>query len=120
MYYITYKNFLKSGKTIHDYFHWLNTYWPLYEKWGADKVKLWQGKNNKVFCQYKVSDIDQWIKMMTSKAAENLVLNFNAIIEPDHFSVKISFVKNNHPIRRKNNISDYQAACLSIHKSVNK
>ncbi|MFO7891824.1 MAG: hypothetical protein R6V04_15975 [bacterium] len=120
MYYITYKNFLKFGKTIDDYFHWLKTYWPLYEKWGADNVKVWQGKNNRIFCQYKVKNIDRWIKMMTSKEAENLIFSFNSIIEPDHFSVKIFFEKNSQLRNTKNDISNYNAACLSLYKRVDK
>lgn len=120
MYYITYKNFLKTGKTIDDYFHWLKTYWPLYEKWGADNVKLWHGNNNRIFCQYKVTNIDLWIKMITSKKAEDLVITFNSIIEPDHFSVKISFEKHSQQRRNMDDISNYSSACLSLYKRAHK
>jgi len=120
MYYITYKNFLKHGKTIDDYFQWVKTYWPLYEKWGADNVKLWQGKNNKIFCQYRVHNIDLWIKMMTSKNAKNLIFSFNSIIEPDHFAVKISFDKPPRSQKSNEDFSHYNAACLSIYRKVDK
>ena len=120
MYYITYKNLLKHGKTIDDYFVCLKTYWPLYEKWGANDVKLWQGKNNKIFCQYKVNDIDRWIKMITSKEAEKLIFSLSAIIESDPFSMNISFGNHSHSIKDKKDLLNYKTAYLRINKRVGK
>ncbi len=120
MYYITYKNFLKTGKTIDDYFQWLKINWPLYEKWGAYDVKLWYGKDNRIFCRFKVDNIDQWIKMINSQEAEDLIFALNSIIKSDHFSVRISFDKNSQQKRGNGNLSKYKNACLSLYKRVSK
>ena len=93
MYFVTYKNILRANKKEDDFMNWLKVYWPQQQKWGATSVKLWnstEGRQNVLFCQYTVKNIDQWNEKAVSPSARPLVEALDEVVETDKMTIKIS------------------------------
>jgi len=93
VYYVTYKNVLKSDKGKNDLMNWLKVYWPMQKRWGATSVKLWntnEGNKNVFFCRYTVKNLDQWNREAMGPEAETLIRALGEIVDINQMSIKIT------------------------------
>ena len=93
MYYVTYKNVLRSDKKRKDFVRWLKIYWPIQQQWGATSFKLWNGTGEDtgvLFCRYTVENLERWNRGALSPKAEKLIRELSDIVDIDRMSIKIT------------------------------
>jgi len=93
MYYVTYKNVLKSDKRKGDFMKWLKVYWPIQKRWGATSIKLWnsnEGNKNVLFCRYTVKNLDHWNQGAMGPESEALVRALGEVVDINQMSIKIT------------------------------
>ena len=92
MYYITYKNVLKTGKKYEDFAEWLRKYWPMQKNWGARSVQFWHNihqEKNTIFCCYKVQNLEKWNHENIQPEAESAIVALGQIVDINQMSMKI-------------------------------
>jgi hypothetical protein len=97
MYFITYKNILKTNKGQDDYIRWLLTYWPIQQEWGATSFRLWNSTQNNtdvLLCRYAVKNIETWNEKAASPEAKPLIQALSEIVDLNRMSIKITLPPN--------------------------
>ncbi len=96
MYYVTYKNVLKANKKQKDFFHFLEQFWPVQQRWGAIHYDLWNilDQGRRIFyCRCTVPNIEQWNRCAMSPEGMHMNEALSKIVEMDQISLKISTVQ---------------------------
>ena len=91
MFFVTYRNLIRSDKDITDFKDWLNSAWPVQKQWGAREVKYWQNSaDGFISCQYEVDDLSLWISNARSVEGNKIILALDKVVETDKTSLKIT------------------------------
>lgn len=63
MYYVTYRNVLRPGKSLDDYRQGLAKVWPTLQSWGATHVEMFHelfDESGAFYTRYSVGSLDSW------------------------------------------------------------
>ena len=99
MYSVTYKNILKSDKTLTDFQKWIESSWSIQQKWSAVSYQIWNGRQTGrevLFCRYLVSNIDRWNRGALSTEANRVMKSLGKVVDIDRISIQIRKIESDN------------------------
>jgi hypothetical protein len=90
MYSVTYKNILKTGKSLEDFERCLKACWAVQRTWGARTMHFWaeeEGDTHIVFCEYLVQDVRLWNRQAMEWAASACIRSLAETVETRRITV---------------------------------
>jgi hypothetical protein len=84
MYYVTYRNVLRPGKSLEEYRQGLSRVWPTLKEWGATHAEMYQDlydESGAFFTRYTIQSLDKWNEHMTSPAFGTMLHHLEHVLD---------------------------------------
>lgn len=93
MYYVTYRNVLKTHASLEDYRRGLRHVWPTLQSWGANRVEMFQelyDESGAFYTRYFIDSLDQWNTHVMSAEFASMLKHLDGILDLSMSEVTVS------------------------------
>ena len=84
VYFVTYRNVLRPGKTLDDYRRGLKHVWPILQEWGATRLEMYQplyDESGAFYSRYTVGSLDRWNENLRSPRFDEMLRHLADVLD---------------------------------------
>lgn len=94
MFYVTYRNVLRPGKTLDDYRRGLKNVWPTLQSWGASSMELFEklyDESGAFYSRYTIESLDKWNANLQSPSFREMSKHLNDVLDLSKSEVEVAY-----------------------------